>query len=212
MKKTWKDIKEKVKRMDRRTLMAAVVVMIALLALPLIGSQTARRQEKAAGKGERSVKYWTCSMHPQIRLPNKGLCPICAMDLIPVYHDGDGHGDGSDVSLTLNETARQLAEVETSEVKYEAVINEVRLVGKVDYDETRLSYISAWVPGRIDRLYVDFTGTQVRKGDHLIELYSPELISAQQEYIQAIKNWEQTKDSELNVMKGTAEATLKSAK
>lgn len=157
------------------------------------------------------IKYWTCSMHPQIKLPKPGQCPICGMDLIPVHEGGDPAAEG-EVSLSLNETARRLAEVETAAVQYKTVHNDVRLVGKVDYDETRLSYISAWVPGRIDRLFVDFTGTRVRRGDHLIKLYSPELISAQEEYIQAIKNWDDTRNSELKVMRDTAQSTLKSSK
>lgn len=162
-------------------------------------------------KKEKQIKYWTCSMHPQIKLPQPGQCPICAMNLIPVYEESFD-GNSSEDSLTLSESARRMAEVETTEVQYQTVYNQVRLVGKVDYDETRLSYISAWVPGRIDRLFVDFTGTQVRKGDHMIKLYSPELISAQEEYIQAIKNWKDTKNSELSVMRETAQATLKSSK
>lgn len=161
---------------------------------------------------EKKIKYWTCSMHPQIKLPKKGLCPICAMDLIPVYEGGSEGGNESEVSLTLSEAGRKLAEVESEEVKFQEVSNEVRLVGKVDYDETRLSYISAWVPGRIDRLYVDFTGTKVRKGDHLIKLYSPELLSTQEEYLQAIKNLKESKDSQLSVIRDTAKTTLESAK
>ncbi|MBU1044529.1 MAG: efflux RND transporter periplasmic adaptor subunit [Candidatus Omnitrophica bacterium] len=161
---------------------------------------------------EKKISYWTCSMHPQINLPKKGLCPICGMQLIPVYQGSDAVEDNSEVSLTLNAVAQKLAEVETAEVKYANVFNDVRLVGKVDYDETRLSYISAWVAGRIDRLFVDFTGIKVRKGDHLIELYSPELISTQEEYLQSIKNSEQTKNSQLSVIRDTAKTTVDSAK
>ena len=161
---------------------------------------------------EKKIKYWTCSMHPQIKLPKKGLCPICAMELIPVYEAGGDTDEGAGVSLTLSERSQKLAEVETAEVKYQEVSNEVRLVGKVDYDEAKLSYISAWVPGRIDRLFVDFTGTKVRKGDHLIKLYSPELLSTQQEYLQALKNLDDTKDSSLSVFRDTAQTTLESAK
>ncbi|MFH1995565.1 MAG: efflux RND transporter periplasmic adaptor subunit [Candidatus Omnitrophota bacterium] len=162
---------------------------------------------------EKKIKYWTCSMHPQINLPKPGKCPICAMDLIPVYESASGSGgDESAVSLTLNETGRKLAEVETTEVVYDEVSHEVRLVGKVAYDETKLAYISAWVPGRIDRLYVDFTGVKVRKGDHLIKLYSPELLATQEEYIQAVKNLEETKESQLSTIRDTSKSTLKSAK
>ncbi|NQT21824.1 MAG: efflux RND transporter periplasmic adaptor subunit, partial [Candidatus Omnitrophica bacterium] len=161
---------------------------------------------------ERRIKYWTCSMHPQIKLPKKGKCPICAMDLIPVYESGDSGGGDSTVSLKLNKVGHKLAEIETTEAVYSEVSNEVRLIGKVDYDETKLAYISAWVPGRIDRLFVDFTGTKVRKGDHLIKLYSPELIATQEEYLQAIKNIEETKESQLSVIRDTARVTLESTK
>jgi len=181
----------------------------------LLITNIAPRQSSKKGTGvlqEKVLKHWTCSMHPQIKLPKKGLCPICAMDLIPLYEGGEADELGSEVSLTLNEVGQKLAEIETMEVKYQVVSNEVRLVGKVDYDESKLSYISAWVPGRIDRLFVDFTGTKVRKGDHLINLYSPELLSTQEEYLQAIKNLEETKDSSLSVIRDTSKSTLESSK
>lgn len=168
--------------------------------------------EMAGSEQQKKIKYWTCSMHPQIKLPKEGKCPICAMNLIPVYEDGPGSSEGEAVSLTLSDVGRRLAEVETAEAQFREVYNEVRLVGKVDYEETRLAYISAWIPGRIDRLYVDFTGTKVRKGDHLIKLYSPELLATQEEYLQAVKNWEETKKSRLSVIRDTAKATLKSVR
>ncbi|MCK5706403.1 MAG: efflux RND transporter periplasmic adaptor subunit [Candidatus Aureabacteria bacterium] len=161
-------------------------------------------------KKQKSIEYWTCSMHPQIKLPEEGKCPICAMDLIPAYEEGQE--EGSEVSLKLSNSARVLAEIETFSVRFEEVKKEIRLVGKVDYDETRLAYISAWVPGRIERLFVDFTGTKVRKGDHLIKLYSPDLYSAQAEYIGVLKNWEQVKNSDLDLSKENAKMMLKSVK
>lgn len=178
-------------------------------------SETAKSSAKHQMTGhstEKKIKHWTCSMHPQIKLPQPGLCPICSMKLIPVYEDSGRSGNHEQVSITMNETARQLAEVETSEVKFTEAANEVRLVGKVNYDETSLSYISAWVAGRIDKLFVDFTGTKVREGDHLIQLYSPELIATQEEYLQAIKNLDETQNSELSVIRNTSRTTLTSAK
>ena len=165
-----------------------------------------------ASSSKKKVKFWTCSMHLQIKMPEKGKCPICGMDLIPMMEDNDSGDNGDKVSIVLNARARQLAEVETTPVVYKEATHEIRLVGKVDYDETRLSYISAWIAGRIDRLYVDFTGIKVRKGDHLIKLYSPELLAAQEEYLQAIKNLKETKSSELGVMRSTSESTLKSSR
>jgi Cu(I)/Ag(I) efflux system membrane fusion protein len=131
------------------------------------------------------IEFWTCSMHPQIMQPNPGKCPICGMDLIPVSSEiGE---ESSARQLKLTPTAMKLASIQVSPVQHKYVAAEIRMVGKIDYDETRIKYISAYVPGRIDRLYVNYTGTKVRKGDHLVELYSPELISAQEELIQAKK-------------------------
>ena len=79
-------------------------------------------------------------------------------------------------------------EVDTTPVERKFVEAQVNMVGKIDYDESRIKNIAAWVPGRIDRLYVDFTGTIVNKGDHLVYLYSPQLLSAQAELIQAFKS------------------------
>ncbi len=156
-------------------------------------------------------RLWTCSMHPQIKLPHPGKCPICGMDLIPV-ETGGGAEESADVSLTMSETGRRLAEVETTEVRYRAVSHEIRLPGKVSFDESRLSYISAWMPGRLDRLYVDFTGIRVRKGDHLVEIYSPELIAAQEEYLQALRYLRQRKEGSLAVMGEAARTALESSR
>ena len=131
---------------------------------------------------------WTCSMHPQIQQPNPGDCPLCGMDLIPAESGGE-HERGAR-ELTLGPYARKLAEVETAPVERRFVTREVRMVGKVAFDETRLSRISAWMPGRIERLYVDYTGIPVREGEHLLELYSPDLITAQEELIQARRSAE----------------------
>ncbi len=126
-------------------------------------------------------------MHPQIQLPGPGKCPICGMDLIPVEdRSGIDDRDGSTAArLSMSRAAIAIAEIETAPVQRMLVSREVRMVGKVDFDETRLRNIAAYVPGRIDRLFVDYTGVEVNKGDHLVSLYSPELRTAQEELLQA---------------------------
>ncbi|MCF7849907.1 MAG: efflux RND transporter periplasmic adaptor subunit [Kiritimatiellales bacterium] len=131
------------------------------------------------------ASIWTCSMHPQIKLPKFGKCPICLMDLIPLESDGD---EGGEREISISPYSAKLMELETSEVARQFMSAEVRMVGKVDYDETRVTYISAWVPGRIDRLFVNYTGIPVKKGEHLAELYSPNLLTAQEELLQAVKH------------------------
>ena len=133
---------------------------------------------------------WTCSMHPQIQQSEPGQCPICGMDLIPVHRDNSEEIGFAEIALS--ERARKLAQIRVGPVERKFVETEIRLVGKIDYDETGLAYITAWVPGRIDRMYVDYTGITVRKGDHMVDLYSPELVSTQQELLQTIHSVNQT--------------------
>lgn len=125
---------------------------------------------------------WTCSMHPQIRSSNPGDCPICGMDLIPVPTTSGGMR-----TLAISPETRALMKIASTPVQRMYVEHEIPMVGKVDYDETTFGYISAWMPGRLDRLYVDYTGVQVKKGDHMVSIYSPELYSAQAELIEALK-------------------------
>jgi Cu(I)/Ag(I) efflux system membrane fusion protein len=132
------------------------------------------------------AETWTCSMHPQIRQPKPGKCPICGMDLIPVAKDSSAETD-QPRQMTLSPAARKLAEVAVAPVERRSVAVEIRMVGKVQFDETRLAYIAPRVPGRIDRLHANFTGMPVKPGDHLADMYSPELVSAQQELLQAMK-------------------------
>ena len=126
---------------------------------------------------------WTCSMHPQIRQPDPGDCPICGMDLIPVDKEGDEAAEMSSVKLT--DRAVKLANIRTSIVAQTIPVKTIRLDGKVEADERRIYTQPAHVPGRIEKLYVSFSGQSVTKGDPLAVIYSPELVTAQQELLDA---------------------------
>ncbi len=146
-------------------------------------TQPATQPETQSSTQPASAVEYTCSMHPQVRMPNPDdRCPICGMALIPVVSEASREPRG----LTLTPAAAALMDVEVSPVIRAPATVGVRMVGKVEVDETRLSYITAWVPGRIDRLFVDYTGTPIHKGDHLAEFYSPDLVIAQDELIQAL--------------------------
>ena len=186
-------------------IVAAVLVLISIGIGYRIGRRGAPAQTLAEhASGDAEVVTWTCSMHPQIRQPKPGQCPLCGMDLIPVT-DSSGDKAAGPTELRLSEKARKLAEIQTTAVERRPVTAEVRMVGKVDYDETRLSYITAWVPGRLDRLYVNYTGVRVEKGDRMVDLYSPELLAAQEELIQAIDTVRELEASEVTVIKRTAD-------
>lgn len=165
--------------------------------------------ETTEAVAQETVTVWTCSMHPQIQQPEPGLCPICSMPLIPVATGGEV---GSMREFKTGEAALKLMEVQTSPVERRFVTAEVRMVGKIAYDETRLGYITAWIPGRLDRLFVDYTGIRVEKGDHMVYIYSPELLAAQEELIQALRAVEELSASGLDIMKETAQATVVAAR
>jgi Cu(I)/Ag(I) efflux system membrane fusion protein len=131
-----------------------------------------------------AVDWWTCSMHPHIKLPEQGQCPICFMDLIPLEITPSEIGLRE---LKMSPTAMALAGIQTAPVSRGDAKRDVRLSGKVEVDETQLGYITAWIPGRLERLYVDYTGITVQQGDHMVDLYSPDLYSAQEELLQALR-------------------------
>jgi RND family efflux transporter MFP subunit len=168
-------------------------------------------QEIAQSKsGEKDILYYTCGMHPSVRVSpedyEKGntSCPICHMDLIPVYKDqagmemeaGEYEGlEEGEALVRLSSRAQSLAQVKVEEVQFRHLFKEIQAVGQIDYDERKIAFVAAWVPGRIDRLFVDYTGLTVRKGAPLISLYSPDLVTTQEEYLLALETREKVKDS-----------------
>ena len=172
------------------------------------------RDDSAAVAPAAAGQVWTCSMHPQVRLPKAGKCPICSMPLIPATAAGPGKkryrstmmpGEFSDTPrkdsmgmdmvpveesgtsmLTLSDHARAMASVETVPVERRQITHEIRAVGKVQYNESALAVINSRVEGYIEKLHVDFTGVQVKQGDHLVDIYSPDLVVAQKELLVAL--------------------------
>ena len=168
-------------RKARTWVVPAVAVVIGLAVGLLLRPAGVSRHDGVttgpAGEHDhgRPVTLWTCSMHPEVRLPAPGRCPKCGMTLIPLVVESAQTAQLP--RLTVSPQARALMDIQTSPVERKFVTAEIRMVGKVDFDETRQATISAWVPGRLDRLYVDYTGLPVRKGDHMALLYSPELLA-----------------------------------
>ncbi|MDF1800723.1 MAG: efflux RND transporter periplasmic adaptor subunit, partial [Planctomycetota bacterium] len=139
-------------------------------------------EEQHASEG-----LWTCSMHPSVQLPSPGQCPICFMDLIPKVERAPGSLSVADAEVTR-------LGLESRPARHAPTFRDLALVGRLAFDETRMTTISAWVPGRIDRLFVDSTGITVRAGDHLAELYSPPLYQAQIELAQAEASLARTRE------------------
>lgn len=140
--------------------------------------------EQAHTDEEGNIVY-TCSMHPNVRADEPGNCPICGMNLVPVSSDD---GPESPYELTMSEAAIKLAEVQTTKVIKEMATSTHRLPGKIMVDERRLKTLPSHVPGRIEELYVNFTGEYISQGDRVASIYSPELVSAQKELLEVAKD------------------------
>ena len=134
------------------------------------------------------TKLWTCSMHPQIRMEKPGKCPICGMTLIPLDDSSSSEEEIADNEIVLTAEAIELANIQTSIVQKASATKEIRLLGRVKPDERRLFSQVSHIPGRIERLYVNFTGEKVYKGQKIVRIYSPDLISAQKELFEAIRS------------------------
>ncbi|MCX2741208.1 efflux RND transporter periplasmic adaptor subunit [Pontibacter anaerobius] len=176
--------------MNPRNKKYATYILVALAGLFLgwliFGGRSAEEAHDYEGETAGVVEY-TCSMHPQIRQNEPGKCPICGMDLIPVSSAG-GAGEASPYVLEMTPEAIALSNIQTSPVQMVDPENELLLTGTVSLNEQKVSSITAKFPGRIERLYVNFTGQEVRKGERLASVYSPELITAQRELQEAAKS------------------------
>lgn len=127
---------------------------------------------------------WTCSMHPQIRQNEPGVCPICEMDLIPL----EANTSNDPLILEMTPEAVKLAQIETTVIGSTGSAEKtLSLSGKIQADERLSASQVAHIPGRIEQLFVTFTGEQVRRGQKLAIIYSPELITAQRELLEAVK-------------------------
>jgi len=163
----------------------AIILPIALFFAGWWFALPSEKKDTQDGSASSAPQEWTCSMHPQIRQPKFGLCPICNMDLIPLEA---GNSDGGLREITVSAEAAALLDLRVSPVVRAPAQVKVNLFGKIDYDERKIVTTTARMSGRIDRLYADFTGTTVSKGDAIAKIYSPELYIAQEELIRAVQS------------------------
>lgn len=168
-------------------------LFIPLIAIALIVSGCSKSGEN--GKHEHEVVkkdgYWTCTMHPQVHMDKPGSCPICGMDLIKKVDDEKPEAiNNKDMAnmVTLSGKKQVLANVSTVVVKKENLQEQVTAYSYLDFVENYRKTISARFNGRIEKLLVDKTGDYVKKGQPLFEIYSPDLVQAQNEYLIALNN------------------------
>jgi Cu(I)/Ag(I) efflux system membrane fusion protein len=154
---------------------------------------------------------YTCPMHPFIHSDRPGTCPICGMNLVPEASEAKGAAAENAARLgmvSMNPTQRLMANVATQKVARRDFGAGTVAVGKVSWDERRLTKIAARTGGRVEKLHVDFTGTPVREGQPLLEIYSPDLVASQREYLVALAGVEKFRDSPYGDAREMAEKLL----
>lgn len=172
-------------------------ILTALLAIALIAVVVARPSSKTATAGstttaapQKKILYWVDPMHPAYKSDKPGTAPDCGMALVPVY-EGGGTAPKSEVSgysnVNLPLQRQQLIGVQTGTAEIRTLGRSVRAVGRVTVDETRLYKITTKFDGYIEKLYVNYTGREVVKGQPLFSVYSPDLLATQQEYLLALR-------------------------
>lgn len=196
----------------KRWIQKGIIVVACILAF-VVGRQCASpntpgtTDDSAHTHVEKTI--WTCSMHPQIQSPDPGLCPICAMDLIPLKEGGEVL-EPNEVALT--ERALKLAQIRTAPVlRALDEASQVRLLGRVEEDESGARQVTAWTGGRIDKLHVQVTGERIRKGQVIATLYSPEVYAAHRDLLVAVKQVERLKDAPAS-SRDSAQATVEAAR
>lgn len=160
--------------------------------LPRIGHTGHHHTRGAAHAQDKGGKQlYTCGMHPNVIQEGQGTCPICGMDLTPMKKGakGEGGGAGADAkgTVTVDPVMVQNMGVRVAHAREGTLSRRVRTIGEVVVAEDLVSVVNLKYSGWIERLYVDQTGVKVRQGQALFSVYSPELVSAQEEYLLAIR-------------------------
>ena len=138
---------------------------------------------KAPAPGERKVLYWYDPMHPAYKSDKPGIAPDCGMTLVPKYAEDESMAKMPMGTVTITPEKQSLAGVRTTVVERKSLVRDIRTTAQIVADETRIAHVHVKVAGYIDKVYVDFVGQLIKKGQPLFTLYSPDLVSTQEEYL-----------------------------
>ncbi len=182
-------MKTKINRYKKEVILIGITLLVGLSLGWLFFHNSGSDKNETHSHEEQTEQeiIWTCSMHPQIKQDKPGQCPICAMDLVPIASLSSDDEQESPDELQMSESALQLANVQTTIVSKGVPEKSISLLGKVKPDERNVSELTARFGGRIEKLFVNYTGQDVVKGQKLATIYSPELITAQKELFEAIR-------------------------
>jgi len=200
-----------------------IPLVIILLAIAAGGAWFLwQNKEGATTADQAGVKQlYTCSMHPFIIKEKPGLCPVCGMELIKKINTVGkavakpaGQPQKADLheQVSLSEKQRVMANVATAEATTETLNKEINAVGIVQYNQSRQAKVTAWIAGRLEKLNVNSIGAFVSKERPVAEIYSPDLVATQQEYLLALKSREQLKNSPIASIVQNGEGLVASAR
>lgn len=173
------------KYLNKSTIIIAISTLVIGIVLGWLlfgGKPSNEHKHELVQEGQQLV--WTCSMHPSVRQNEPGKCPICGMDLIPLETE---YGEENPLEIKMSAAAIKLANIQTSIVGTKNPVKELRLNGKVQTDEKYMFTQTSHIAGRIEELMVSITGEYVKNGQVIAHVYSPELVTAQQELFEAFK-------------------------
>jgi Cu(I)/Ag(I) efflux system membrane fusion protein len=197
----------------------AVPLILAVIAAVAGGGYYLWRMKAQKAGEEKTAQgptQYTCPMHPFIIKDKPGACPICGMTLVPVKKSGSEKPQEKEMKaieqVSLSPTQMVMANVATVKVDRKQLAKEINAVGIVQYDQARQAKVTAWVAGRIDRLYVDKVGDYVSTRRPVAEIYSPDLVATEQEYLLALKSRDQLKNSPISSISQGGEGLVESAR
>ncbi len=188
-----------------RWIFAALALVLGVLGSFLAGRMSAMPAEDAQATSD---TVYTCAMHPEVRSDEPGICPKCAMDLVPVSEAQEAGAN----TVSLSPRAAALARIRTTPVRaVSGAVGARRLSGRVRPDESRQRTVTSWINGRIDRLRVRTTGTRVGRGRVLATVYSPEVYAAHQDLLSTARQVQRLAGGN-EAVRAAAEAGLEAAR
>ncbi|MCK6552300.1 efflux RND transporter periplasmic adaptor subunit, partial [Myxococcota bacterium] len=203
-------------------LAAIAGAVIAALAVTLLGRPSAPSTPTSAAPVATATtaaevkERWQCPMHPSVVMDHPGKCPICGMELVKMEGGagasdaGEAPGTGELATVTIDPARQQLIGLRTEEATHGPVGGRWRTNGRVAIDETRVRHVNLKVGGFVERVFVDFVGKTVSKGQPLFAMYSPELYAAQAEYLLALETKKRL--AEGGALAGNGDELLRSAR
>jgi RND family efflux transporter MFP subunit len=210
------------------------LILIVVITLAAAGLYVSTRGPWPFGtESFETAGTYYCPMHPQHRADEPGNCPICSMKLVPLEKLEAGAAPagqpaqaipGMDAApstqpapegpatIFIAPERQQLIGVKSASAELRSLVREIRTVGRVAYDETKITHIHTKVSGFIEEVFVDYVGKSVRRGEPLFSIYSPDLVATQEEYLLALKSNALLKDSAFPWVSGGSDNLLKAAR